>query len=160
MEFIQEESSDVVHNSKSSTRCSKDKRNIIFETLLKHNVNGKVKYGSVKDVASMYLVSTRTVSRIWKKGIACVTDGVPVDISLNLSALNAVAVSEGMFVPTRPLCVSINIDGVCSDRLNSTQSVLANLMKSSVAQVEKMLLDDKELLHSLEAEEQAPASTR
>nr|GMC51273.1 Transposase, Tc1-like protein [Ipomoea batatas] len=82
---IVEESSDVVHNSKSSTRCSKDKRNIIFETLLKHSVNGKVKYGLVKDVASMYSVSTRTVSRIWKKGIACVTNGVPVDISLNLS---------------------------------------------------------------------------
>nr|GMD78411.1 Transposase, Tc1-like protein [Ipomoea batatas] len=81
------------------------------------------------------------------------------DISIESPTLNAVAVSEGMFVPTRPLCVSINIDGVCSDRLNSTQFVLANL-KSSVAQVEKMLLDDKELLHSLEAEEQAPASTR
>nr|GMD13246.1 Transposase, Tc1-like protein [Ipomoea batatas] len=82
MEFISEESSNDVH---LSTRCSKDKRNVIFETLLKHSVNGKVKYGSIKDVANVYSVSTRTVSRIWKKGIACVANGVPVDISLNLS---------------------------------------------------------------------------
>ncbi|XP_031120346.1 uncharacterized protein LOC116023482 [Ipomoea triloba] len=82
MEFILEESSNDVH---LSTRCSKDKRNVIFETLLKHSVNGKVKYGSIKDVANVYSVSTRTVSRIWKKGIACVANGVPVDISLNLS---------------------------------------------------------------------------
>ncbi|XP_031124382.1 uncharacterized protein LOC116027098 [Ipomoea triloba] len=82
MEFIPEESSNDVH---LSTGCSKDKRSVIFETLLKHSVNGKVKYGSIKDVANVYSVSTRTVSRIWKKGIACVANGVPVDISLNLS---------------------------------------------------------------------------
>nr|GMD88115.1 Transposase, Tc1-like protein [Ipomoea batatas] len=82
MEFVQEESSNGVH---VSTRCSKDKRNVIFETLLKHSVNGKVKHGSVKEVANMYSVSTRTVSRIWKKGIACVANGVQVDVSLNLS---------------------------------------------------------------------------
>nr|GMD72821.1 Transposase, Tc1-like protein [Ipomoea batatas] len=49
------------------------------------SVNGKVKHGSVKEVANMYSVSTRTVSRIWKKGIACVANGVQVDVSLNLS---------------------------------------------------------------------------
>nr|GMD79795.1 Transposase, Tc1-like protein [Ipomoea batatas] len=49
------------------------------------SVNGKVKHCSVKEVANMYSVSTRTANRIWKKGIACVTNGVPVDISLNLS---------------------------------------------------------------------------
>nr|GMC84991.1 transposon protein, putative, Mariner sub-class [Ipomoea batatas] len=53
-----------------------------FEELIP-SVNGKVKYGSIKDVANVYSVSTRTVSRIWKKGIACVANGVPVDISLN-----------------------------------------------------------------------------
>ncbi|XP_031112047.1 uncharacterized protein LOC116016020 [Ipomoea triloba] len=82
MEFIPEESSNDVN---LSTGCSKDKRSVIFETLLKHSVNGKVKYGSIKDVANVYSVSTRTVSRIWKKGVACVANGVPVDISLNLS---------------------------------------------------------------------------
>lgn len=61
MEFIPEESSNDVH---LSTGCSKDKRSVIFETLLKHSVNGKVKYGSIKDVANVYSVSTRTVSRI------------------------------------------------------------------------------------------------
>nr|GLL16850.1 Transposase, Tc1-like protein [Ipomoea trifida] len=85
MEFLEEENYDGVQSSKSSARVSKDKRKIIFEALLKHSVNGKVKHGSIKDVANLYSVSTRTVGRIWKKGVACVRNGVPVDISLNLS---------------------------------------------------------------------------
>nr|GLL22065.1 uncharacterized protein LOC109150754 [Ipomoea trifida] len=74
------------------------------------------------------------------------------------STLRTVDVTEGIFVPTRPPRVSINID-VVRARVDSSQYILACL-KSSVAQVEKMLLDDKELLHSLEAEEQAFAPTR
>nr|GMC46915.1 Transposase, Tc1-like protein [Ipomoea batatas] len=58
-------------------------QDLMYEDIL--IVNGKVKYGSIKDVANVYSVSTRTVSRIWKKWIACVANGVPVDISLNLS---------------------------------------------------------------------------
>nr|GME01584.1 Transposase, Tc1-like protein [Ipomoea batatas]GME17943.1 Transposase, Tc1-like protein [Ipomoea batatas]GME18569.1 Transposase, Tc1-like protein [Ipomoea batatas] len=46
---------------------------------------GKVRHGAIRDVASIYSVSTRTVSRIWKKGIDCVKHGVPVDTSLNLT---------------------------------------------------------------------------
>nr|GLL39697.1 uncharacterized protein LOC109190808 isoform X1 [Ipomoea trifida] len=53
MEFLEEESSDGVQSSKSSARVSKDKKKIIFEALLKHSVNGKVKHGSIKDVANL-----------------------------------------------------------------------------------------------------------
>nr|GMD82245.1 hypothetical protein Iba_chr13fCG6200 [Ipomoea batatas] len=85
-------------------------------------------------------------------------DKVLLPFSSLIYALNVFAVSESMSIPTRPPCVSINI-GVVRTRLNSTQSVLANF-KSFVAQVEKIMLDDKKLLHSLEAEEQAYAPTR
>nr|GMC51272.1 uncharacterized protein LOC109181161 [Ipomoea batatas] len=85
-------------------------------------------------------------------------DKVLLPFSSLIYALNVFVVSESMSIPTRPPCVSINI-GVVRTRLNSTQYVLANF-KSFVAQVEKIMLDDKKLLHSLEAEEQAYAPTR
>nr|GMC69626.1 uncharacterized protein LOC109153488 [Ipomoea batatas] len=72
------------------------------------------------------------------------------------SALCSVAVTEGISVPTRHPHVSINIV-VVRARVHSSQSILAGL-KFSATQVEKMLLDDKELLHSLEADVEEPAS--
>nr|GMC83203.1 uncharacterized protein LOC109153488 [Ipomoea batatas]GMD07624.1 uncharacterized protein LOC109153488 [Ipomoea batatas] len=73
------------------------------------------------------------------------------------STLRSVVVIEGISVPTRPPRVSINIV-VVRARVHSSQSILAGL-KSSVARVEKMLLDDKELLRSLEADAKEPASS-
>nr|GMC92125.1 Transposase, Tc1-like protein [Ipomoea batatas] len=65
MEFIPEESSNDVH---LSTGCSKDKRSVIFETLLKHSVNGKVKYGSIKDVAKCVLCFYKNCN-VGRKGL-------------------------------------------------------------------------------------------
>lgn len=72
------------------------------------------------------------------------------------SGLNIVSISKDTSVSTRPPYVNANV--VVHLRLNITQSILANL-KSYVAQVEKMVLDDTQLLHSLEAEEQTAAPT-
>nr|GMC68717.1 Transposase, Tc1-like protein [Ipomoea batatas] len=85
MEVLEEDNPNDVQISKFVRRVPNDKRKIIFEALLNYNVERKVRHGAIRDVASIYSVSTRTVSRIWKKGIDCVKHGVPVDTSLNLT---------------------------------------------------------------------------
>nr|GMD79534.1 ATP-dependent DNA helicase Q-like 5 [Ipomoea batatas] len=66
--------------------------------------------------------------------------------------LNSVAVHPS--VSTRPPQRNLMIV-----QLDSAQSILSNL-KSTVAQVERMILNDKQLLKSLEVEDQASAPTK
>nr|GMC93915.1 hypothetical protein Iba_chr05bCG6970 [Ipomoea batatas] len=69
-----------------------------------------------------------------------------------------VAASEGTFVFVYAPSVSSNVVAV-QLRFNNAHFVLANL-QTTVVQVEKMVFDDTQLLHSLENEEQVVASTR
>nr|GLL29536.1 hypothetical protein Itr_chr06CG12070 [Ipomoea trifida] len=73
------------------------------------------------------------------------------------SALRTVAVTEGISIPTISPRVSINID-VVRVHVHSSQAILAGL-KSTIAQMEKVLLEDKELLHSFEVNDGEPDST-
>nr|GLL27304.1 uncharacterized protein LOC109153488 [Ipomoea trifida] len=69
-----------------------------------------------------------------------------------------VAASEGTSVSATAPSVCANVVAVRL-RLNTARFLLANL-QTAVAQIEKMVLDDTLLLHSLENEEQIVASTR
>nr|GMD09481.1 hypothetical protein Iba_chr06dCG8570 [Ipomoea batatas] len=63
----------------------------------------------------------------------------------------------GISIPTISPRVSINID-VVRVHVHSSQAILAGL-KSTIAQMEKVLLEDKELLHSFEVNDGEPDST-
>ncbi|XP_023760264.1 uncharacterized protein LOC111908693 [Lactuca sativa] len=60
-------------------------RQTIFQVLLQESLDGRLKKGSASEVASLFSVSKRTVSRIWRQGKNQVDQGLPVDLSLNMS---------------------------------------------------------------------------
>ncbi|XP_023767508.1 uncharacterized protein LOC111916103 [Lactuca sativa] len=59
-------------------------RQAIFQSLLQESFDGRLKKGSVSEVASLFSVSKRTVSRIWHQGKNQVDHGLPVDFSSNM----------------------------------------------------------------------------
>ncbi|GMI77351.1 hypothetical protein HRI_001404400 [Hibiscus trionum] len=61
-------------------QLSKEQRQALFETLLKLNNNGKLPKGSIHQIAAMFLVSTKTVSRLWNKVKRSVEQGIVVDV--------------------------------------------------------------------------------
>ena len=60
-------------------------RQTIFQVLLQESLDGRLKKGSASEVASLFSVSKRTVSRIWCQGKNQVDQGLPVDLSSNMS---------------------------------------------------------------------------
>ena len=57
---------------------SNDKRRAIYKSLLLKSVDGKLKQGVTKMVASQFLVSMRTIQRIWKQSKS---NDIHVDVS-------------------------------------------------------------------------------
>lgn len=56
-------------------------RQAIFEALLKQSQNGKLKRGCLNEVAALFSVNVKTVSRIWQQAKTRVANGVAVDVS-------------------------------------------------------------------------------
>ncbi|KAL7601440.1 hypothetical protein Lser_V15G26026 [Lactuca serriola] len=56
----------------------------IFQSLLQESFDERLKKGSASEVASLFSVSKRTVSRIWHQGKNQVDHGLPVDFSSNM----------------------------------------------------------------------------
>lgn len=68
-------------SQKSSKKLTNERRQLIFETLLKESKDGKLKQGTITAAASYFSISRRTVLRIWKQAKECWARGVPVDVS-------------------------------------------------------------------------------
>ncbi|KAK8498271.1 hypothetical protein V6N12_073898 [Hibiscus sabdariffa] len=61
-------------------QLSKEQRQALFETLLKQSNNGKLPKGSISQIAAMFLVSTKTVGRLWNQVKRFVEQGIVVDV--------------------------------------------------------------------------------
>ncbi|KAL4362037.1 hypothetical protein GQ457_04G021530 [Hibiscus cannabinus] len=61
-------------------QLSKEQRQALFETLLKQSHNGKLPKGSISQIAAMFLVSTKTVGRLWNQVKRFVEQGIVVDV--------------------------------------------------------------------------------
>ncbi|XP_022013709.1 uncharacterized protein LOC110913170 [Helianthus annuus] len=68
-------------NLNTKPRLTNSERRTIYEVILEQSNDGKLKYGSISDVASHFSVSTRTVSRIWHQARFQVQHGYLVDVS-------------------------------------------------------------------------------
>lgn len=60
---------------------SNEERVDIFQTLLRKSENGKLKKGELSIVASSFGVCSKTISRIWKRGLRLMVNGSTVDVS-------------------------------------------------------------------------------
>lgn len=60
---------------------SNEERVDIFQTLLRKSENGKLKNGELSIVASSFGVCSKTISRIWKRGLRLMVNGSTVDVS-------------------------------------------------------------------------------
>lgn len=66
----------------SSKKLTNERRQLVYETLLKESKEGgKLKQGTITAAASYFSISRRTVLRIWKQAQECWARGVPVDVS-------------------------------------------------------------------------------
>ncbi|KAF7123388.1 hypothetical protein RHSIM_Rhsim12G0027300 [Rhododendron simsii] len=68
-------------NCRPNHELINEQREEIFQALLLRCVDGKLKRGSVPEVAAMFFVSKRTVHRIWSRAGACVASGLRANVS-------------------------------------------------------------------------------
>ncbi|XP_071739090.1 uncharacterized protein [Rutidosis leptorrhynchoides] len=70
-------------NSKKS--LTNEQRQAIYQRLLQESSNGKLRKGSISDIANSYDVYTKTISRIWGRGKLHVNEESMADVSLKKS---------------------------------------------------------------------------
>ncbi|XP_028061599.1 uncharacterized protein LOC114265064 [Camellia sinensis] len=75
--------SSVHHRTKKN--LTNHLRQSIFETLLIRSKDGKLKRGCQTEVAVKFSVHIKTVRRIWQRGIACMENGLMVNVSSKLT---------------------------------------------------------------------------
>ena len=73
-----------VETNNSTKRLTNQERQMIFEALLQESNGGKLKRGTIRNIASLFKTSVRTVQRIWKLAAITSTDG-RVDVSRRFS---------------------------------------------------------------------------
>ncbi|XP_027166607.1 keratin, type I cytoskeletal 9-like [Coffea eugenioides] len=64
-----------VETNNSTKRLTNQERQMIFEDLLQESNAGKLKRGTIRNIASLFNTSVRTVQRIWKLAAITSTDG-------------------------------------------------------------------------------------
>ncbi|CAL5349588.1 unnamed protein product [Camellia sinensis] len=75
--------SSVHHRTKKN--LTNHLRQSIFETLLIRSKDGKLKRDCQTEVAAKFSVHVKTVHRIWQRGIACMENGLVVNVSSKLT---------------------------------------------------------------------------
>ncbi|KAH7835464.1 hypothetical protein Vadar_026303 [Vaccinium darrowii] len=67
--------------SKSKRNLTNEQRYAILETLLIRTQRGKLKRGSIQEIAASFSVHTATIARIWRQGKAAITTGELIDVA-------------------------------------------------------------------------------
>ncbi|XP_058211657.1 uncharacterized protein LOC131323836 [Rhododendron vialii] len=67
-------------HSRTKRNPTNQQREAIFAAVLLQSVNGKLKRSSVREVAELFSTSINTMRRIWNRGMACITNGVMVNV--------------------------------------------------------------------------------
>ena len=75
-----EANSNTTRSRREKNLTSKEKQ-VIYEFLLKKSVDGRTGQGSVKEVATMFSISPRTIRRIWQQSRLQMMNGNTVDLS-------------------------------------------------------------------------------
>lgn len=119
-----------VRNTRVKKVLSNAERRMLYEALLERSVNGKLKKGVKRMVASQFGVSMRTVRRIWKKAD---NKGIYADVSHNMSKNCGRKRIEIDFarVPEIPLHKRTTIRSFACT-LNTSKSTLFRRLKSGV----------------------------
>ncbi|XP_058215387.1 uncharacterized protein LOC131326570 [Rhododendron vialii] len=81
MESLYEKSSS---NCRSKKNLTNEQRQAIFDALLLQFDYGKPRGGFISEVAALFSVHPKTISRIWQQGKACIANGSVVDVSSKL----------------------------------------------------------------------------
>ncbi|KAL4560955.1 hypothetical protein LXL04_033112 [Taraxacum kok-saghyz] len=102
-------------------------RQAIYQFLLQKSIDGELKKGSISEVASIFSVSKRTISRIWHQAKIHVDQGLPIDLSsnkpmavgrkrvqINLSQVSEIPLRRRANI--RSLAKSINVSKSTMDR--------------------------------------------
>ncbi|KAH7847471.1 hypothetical protein Vadar_026428 [Vaccinium darrowii] len=72
-----------VHH-RSRRNLTNQQRQLIFEMLLMKVQQGKLKRGSIPEVAAAFGANPKIVRRIWQRAMACFTNGLAIDVSSKL----------------------------------------------------------------------------
>ncbi|XP_058223181.1 uncharacterized protein LOC131332888 [Rhododendron vialii] len=81
MESLSEKSSS---NCRSKRNLTNEQRQAIFDALLLQFDYGKPRGGFISEVAALFSVHPKIVSRVWQQGKACIANGSVVDVSSKL----------------------------------------------------------------------------
>ncbi|KAH7839797.1 hypothetical protein Vadar_009016 [Vaccinium darrowii] len=66
---------------KSKKNLTDHQWSVIFQHLLVNSSNGKLKRGSLLEIAKLFSVHVKTISKIWRRGKAAIINGDVVDVS-------------------------------------------------------------------------------
>lgn len=71
----------LIIRTNSKKYLKKEEKQRVYECLLKRSVGGDIQYGSIKEVASMFSVSTRTIRRVWQQSKKNLENESAIDLS-------------------------------------------------------------------------------
>ncbi|XP_022737237.1 uncharacterized protein LOC111290126 [Durio zibethinus] len=117
---------------------TRKQRQALFESLLKQSSDGKLKKGSISRIVDMFLVSTRTVIRLWNQAKQFVEESIEFDVSNKRTNIQSMAKALDMSKSTLHRRIK---EGVIRPYTNAIKPYLVDANKRARSQFYILMIE-------------------